>query len=68
MMLVVETDVDFINLQPPRPSMGITDDYPVIKMPLAKTEDVNVLGSHHRPNVFLLIIQVVLPHESFRTI
>lgn len=62
-MLVVKPDINFVDLQPAGPGMGVANDYPVIEFVLAKPKDIHMLWCHHWTNIFFFVIQVVAAHE-----
>lgn len=68
MMLVVKPDINFVDLQPAGPGMGVANDYPVIEFVLAKAKNIFVLRGHHRPNVFFFVVQIVITHKLLSTI
>jgi hypothetical protein len=63
MALVVHPDIDFVNLNPSRPGVGVANDYPIVQPVLAEAKYVNVFRSHHRPDILLLISKIMFAHE-----
>lgn len=67
-VLVVQPHVNFIDLQPSGPGMGVANDYPVVKPVLAKAKNVDVLWRHHWPDIFLMVCQVIFTHKPLSPI